>query len=218
MIILTLLLLWNITPHIVLWKLDIPARQKRKASLSFLSATWRGLPVIPASLLAPVIVPIALLFTKWESEEMPWLFRFWDNDLAFNGDPRKYDGSTFKPVPLEDSEEVREGCYWLKGHHPRSFLARYVWMGFRNRASLGATWLGKSYKDVVRNYWGDPLTENGHPGWVLTERGGDYQLYMIKKFGPFAYRFNWGFKVGQNRNGKIMPINISASFKRWKDQ
>jgi hypothetical protein len=52
--------------------------------------------------------------------------------------------------------------------------------------------------------------------WCLTERGGNYQLYIIRKFGPFAYRFNYGFKVFQDREGKIMPINITASLKRWK--
>lgn len=216
--ILAIIIIWNIIPHLILWSLEIPARQKRKASANFLNATWRGLIVLLPDLLAPIVVPIALLFTKWEDEKLPWLFTIWDNDLGPNGDPRRYDGTSFKFVPLEkDNEEVKRGCYWAKGHHPRSFWARYVWMGWRNRASKGAVMIGVKYQDVTPTAFGQETVDRyTNPGWRLTERGGNYQLEAIYKFGPLAYRMNYGFKVYQNRNGKIMPITISLSFKSWK--
>ncbi len=109
--ILAIIIIWNIIPHLILWSLEIPARQKRKASANFLNATWRGLIGLPADILAPIVVPIALMFTSWEAEELPWLFTIWDNDLGPNGDPRRYDGTSFKFVPLEkDNEEVKRGC------------------------------------------------------------------------------------------------------------
>lgn len=154
---------------------------------------------------------------------MPSAFRVWDNDLSMNGDPRKPEGGTWKPVPLDKEgpvyESVKAGCYWTKGKsHPRSFWARYVWMGFRNRASKGDIMLGKNFSSLPAKTYGDSKTENGHEGWMLVERGSNVRLYMIKKWGPFAYRFNWGFKVEQNRGGKIMPVNISFSLKGWDEK
>lgn len=218
-IILSILLIWNITPHIILWSLNgIKASVKREASLNFLDSTWRGFTMLIPDLLAPVVVPIALIFTKWEAEKLPSPFRVWDNDLSINGDPRKYDGGNFlHNVPLdENNQEVKDGCYWSKGNHPRSFWARYVWLGFRNRASKGALMLGKDYLRDTPIIYGDPLTENGHAGFKLVKVGPNFRLYIIKKWGPFAYRFNWGFKVEQNRGGKIMPVNITFSLKGWE--
>ena len=48
-------------------------------------------------------------------------------------------------------------CYYARGHHPRSFWARYVWVGLRNRAS-------QLSKDL-----GEPVTEQlvcGEPAQV----------------------------------------------------
>lgn len=216
-IILSIIILWNLTPHLVLWSLDVPTKHKKKASMNFLDSSWRGLVILIPNLLAPIIVPIALIFTKWEDEKLPSAFRVWDNDLSINGDPRKYDGGNFlNKVPIEeDNQEVKDGCYWSKGNHPRSFWARYVWLGWRNRASKGALMLGKSYSTTTPLILGDSKTENGHPGWMLVNVNDNYRLYIIKKLGPLAYRFNWGFKVEQNRDGKIMPVNITISFKGW---
>lgn len=217
-ILILIFIAWTLAPILILWSKDIPAKHKRKATVCFLNSTWRGAIVLIPDLLAPIIVPIALLFTSWDAEKLPWLFTIWDNDLGPNGDPRRYDGTSFKFVPLEkDNEEVKRGCYWAEGHHPRSFWARFVWMGLRNRASKGAVMMGVKYQDVPSIEYGHAKVDRyTNPGWRLTERGGNYQLEAIYKFGPLAYRMNYGFKVYQKRFGKIMPITISLSFKSWK--
>ena len=222
LIILIIIFLWCLVPHLILWSLDLKASLKRKASLVFLDASWRGVIDMAVGFTAPIIVPIALLFTKWEAERLPSAFRAFDNDLNLNGDPHGYDGKVLMPVTLEKegplAEEAKAGCYWSEGNHPRSFWARYVWIGWRNRASRLGMMLGKDFSNAPMKVYGNPKTENGHEGWKLVERGSNVRLYIIKKWGSFAYRFNWGFKVEQNRGGKIMPVNITVSFKGWDEK
>lgn len=221
-ILLSLTLVWNTVPHLVLLSLDVPSEVKSKASLNFIDAAWRGMIDTPVGFTAPIVVPIALLFTKWEDERLPSAFRAFDNDINLNGDPRGFDGRLLMPVTLEKegplADEAKAGCYWSEGNHPRSFWARYVWIGWRNRASRLGMMLGKDFENLPMKVYGDPQTENGHEGWKLVERGSNVRLYIIKKWGPFAYRFNWGFKVEQNRGGKIMPVNISFSLKGWDEK
>lgn len=216
-------LTWNIVPFILLWRLDVPAAVRRGASRSFADALLRGLVILPADLLAPVVVPVALLGTKWEDDRLPRWARWWDNDVSINGDLREPDGS-LSPVPVEDALSVEASPiilrnYWAKGHHPRSRWSRYVWLGWRNRASWLAMRLGRRFVDAPVRHWGDPATGNGHPGWTLNEHNGVYQLYIVRKLGSLQFRFNWGFKVwgGPALGRTYAPVvNITASLKRWR--
>ena len=109
-IILLVIVLWCLVPHIILWSLDLKASLKRKASLVFLDAAWRGVIDMAVGFAAPVIVPIALLFTKWESERLPSAFRAFDNDLNLNGDPHGYDGKVLidrKSTRLNSSHSAK---------------------------------------------------------------------------------------------------------------
>lgn len=66
---------------------------------------------------APYVMLAVLPFVKWEAEELPKLFRKWDNEVSLNGDRAlewNSDGSR-KPVPLEDTPEVRSLAYYAQG-------------------------------------------------------------------------------------------------------
>ena len=128
-----------------------------------IGAWFRSMLIMIPDMLSPIVVPIALIFTKWEDDKLPWLFRWWDNDASINGDVRTNDpndgmsGWALKPVPSDDTEEARGMCYWAPGSHPRSFKARYVWLGLRNRASMLSMMLGKNPTgDVIEYQYGDP--------------------------------------------------------------
>ena len=166
---------------------------KGKIIKCFIGAWFKSLIALPFDLLAPIVVPIALIFTKWEDEKLPWLFRFWDNDAGINGDVRTDDpndglgGWGLKHVPLEDTPEARAMCYWAPGHHPRSFYARFVWLGLRNRASHLSQLLGVK-------------AEGDYKAWVkdkakLYEVDGYYKYIEEIPVGSFVIRLHYGYKV-----------------------
>jgi hypothetical protein len=209
--ILLIILAWNLAPLVLLAALPLPAPHKRRAALSLLQAAGKGLMVLLPDLLAPVVVPIALLQTKREDEHLPRWARWWDNDVSINGDWPQY----LDPAYAGDT-------YYAPGHHPRSFWARYVWLGWRNRASwlsqrLGHRWKVAEYHDAQS--WGDPLTGGDHEGWAVHRRGRVYQLYAIKRLGRLNLRINWGHKVWAGAgDGRPVAniVNITFSLKRAK--
>ena len=214
-----------ITPILGIIFKDVP--NKFRIVISFIGIWLKSLFVIIPDILAPIIVPIALLFTKWEDEKLPKLFALWDNDASINGDKRTDDpndgrnGWNLKFVPLEkDSEEAINMCYWAQGHHPRSFYARWVWLGLRNRASNASVMLGKQpdYTQELKIY-GDPATENGHSGWRLAVLGNLVRFYVCRKIGPFCLRVHYGYKIGSPDGpyfGKVPFTAIAFSLLRWK--
>lgn len=192
---------WNLAPIVALAFLPVPSWAKARAARSMLRAAALGLLVIVPALLAPVVVPLALLFTPREANALPWLFRWWDNDVSINGD---------QPEGAE--------TYYALGHDRRSFWARYVWLGWRNRASRLAIILGHRYRpgeyDDAQS-WGDPKTGRDHEGWSLNRRGAAWQLYAVR-FLPagLCLRSNYGFKVWAgpgDRRPVACVVNVTAS-------
>lgn len=205
-IILAIILVWNIIPHIVLVFLpNIPWSHKGKAMVCFLDSAWRGLVILPADLLAPVIVPIALIFTSRAANNLPWLFKWWDNDVSINGDRPEY-------WPLDYT-----GSTYYSKYAPRSFMSRWIWLGLRNRASMLGIMLGKTVAETdSRDIWGDPLTERNHSGWTLIRAGNVYELYIVQQiFGsPLETRSKYGFKVDETTTlhaQTCMVVNITFS-------
>jgi hypothetical protein len=97
--------------------------------------------------MSPIVVPFILIFTKWEAEKLAFFDSIWGNDASINGDQRG-DNNDLIPISLDKNDEHAISlCYWAKGHHPRSFYARWVWLGLRNRASALTERMGI---DVVR--------------------------------------------------------------------
>lgn len=66
-----LVLLWNTVPVLMLCALPIPSRHKLRGSISLLRAAARGLLMLPADMLAPLVVPIALLQTPRTANTLP---------------------------------------------------------------------------------------------------------------------------------------------------
>lgn len=194
----------------------LPVPDKGRIAACYIGAWLRATATIPVDLLAPLVVPIALLFTRWESDHLPRLFSWWDNDASINGDVRTDDptdglgGWALKPVPLErDSAEAVAMCYWAKGHHPRSFYARWVWLGLRNRASALSQVMGTSAD-------GELVVWSG-PGWSITRVGNVWRYFELLPCGPVLIRLHYGYKVPRIRGEQRAPvIAIGFSLRRAK--
>lgn len=221
----------------------VPEDQIPKAIESFKQGRKENLKVLPYSLSAPVICAIFLPFVKWDAEAVPRLFWQWDNNVNMNGDNGKvYPGQT-KQVwhhgsnrivtlrwwqPLEDNEEARALCYWAKGHHPRSFYARWIWLGLRNRAKAYSQFLGRDVVKGDTKYWGDLNQDRGHEGARVLCNNGVWQMARTKKI-PIKYwpgkSFdlclvqNFGYKIGivdYDKDARAMPVYVMSSIKGWR--
>lgn len=219
--------IWCTVP--ALWVLclpDVPMAHRRAAALCFGRASLRGLVMLPADLLAPLVVPFALLQTRWEDDELPRWARWWGNDVGINGDKFTWvmDPATGQgvplPIPLADTPEARALCYWAPGHHPRSRWARWVWLGLRNRASALAVQLGHpaDYAKPV-DVWGDPATSRSRAGWVLRHHNGVYQLHATRRLGALCIRTNYGYKVDFTtwQRATLPVVCIAISALAWKE-
>lgn len=182
------------------------------------------------SISAPIVVPIALLGCTWESERLPKWARKWDNNVNLNGDNGDWinetgDGKTFViKMPLEDTPEVRERCYWgwgpLEGKiHPRSFIARWIWIGFRNRGKQAyvdrGIFISEDAKLVTTGVAGK---RGSHDGDVVREMDGVWHYHSIKqKWKFFCVTEQRGWKV-QNVdavNRVAIPVSYKA-IRQWK--
>lgn len=198
-------LVWCLVPHVITWLLPVPIKHKIGASLCYLKVVLFHVISLPIAALAPVVVPIALLFTKWEDSNLPAFFWMWDNDVSINGDrtedwPFDYKGN----------------AYYAKAP-PRSFWARFVWLALRNRASALASRLGYKYKEgefANQIVYGNPHTSRTWPdgeGWFLRTTGPIYQLMLIKHItSKLCIRIHWGNKVFDRSRAPIVAISFSV--------
>lgn len=215
----------------------VPKEHKLRAIECFKEAAELDARVMWYDLSAPFVVPFILLFTKWEDERLA----FWDDIYGNNADFRRSDGTLVggingdnygvwetladgtsepKRIPIEDTPEARSLAYWVNGkHHPRSFYARWVWLGLRNRASKASYALGVDMRPINadRESWGDKLTiGRSHEGTILYRCGDKYQLYSIKFVSETkCIRVNVGYKVWMSMLHKdayiAPPVNIVYS-------
>lgn len=169
-----------------------------------------------ANVTAPLVVPFALLFTKWESEHLPKFFSWYDNDVSINGD---------RGVPVPTGDEAIKLNYWAEGHHPRSFWSRYVWLGLRNRGKEAyMEKLPEGHQWTPERSWGESgITRgsDGHPpveGWNVVESGGYWEIRGVQKFaGNFRQEPRWGWKTGLSRsmnNGEVMSVGINLKIRK----
>lgn len=201
-----------IIPLIRIAKIDIP--DKSGLVKCVIEAWLKNMLTIIPDLLAPVVVPVVLLFTKWEDDHLPRLFWWWDNDASINGDKRTDDpsdglgGWALKPVPLErDSPEAIAMCYWAKGHHPRSFYARWVWLGLRNRASSLSQALGTDATG--------PSTVWNGPTWTVTRVGDKWRYFERLPIGRILIRMHCGYKVPRlPGEEKAAAVSIGFSLRK----
>lgn len=200
-----------IVPMIRLAQIDVP--NKGSIAADMLRGWVRCMAALPFDLVAPIVVPVALLFTRWGDDKLPALFKPWDNDASINGDVRTDDpadglgGWALRPVPVEDTPEARAMCYWAPGHHPRSFYARWIWLGLRNRASMMSQILGVHVDGQVESWEGD--------SWKVSRVGDCYRYFELLPFGPVKIRMHCGFKVPRIPGAmSAPPVSIGFSLRR----
>jgi hypothetical protein len=201
---------WNLAPCLMLAALPgVPWRHKLRGAASLLGAAARGLLVLLPDLLAPVVVPFALLATPRNADHLPRWAWWWDNDVSINGDRPEYWAADYT------------GTTYYARAHPRSIWARWVWLGLRNRASALSLALGHRYTEADktdREHWGDMATGRDHAGWTLNRVGRCYQLYRVRRIGQaLCLRVNVGYKLWAFGDGRAvaMVVNITASVIRW---
>lgn len=188
----------------------------------------------PYDMTAPLVMLLVLPFVPREADFLPPAFRHWDNDVSMNGDGAGWqddEGEWFdtrvRPAPdgvavVRHSDPAYGGdCYYARGHHPRSFWARYVWLGWRNRASALSLALGREVGERPVVVAGDPDISTSRAGFTLFGYGDTYNYRSIRKVGPFALIRHYGFKLGIVRNtesgtGRAAAVAIGRSLKRRK--
>lgn len=206
-VLIAIIVIWNIIPHLIIWtRPNVSFNDKLGATVDMIRAWGRGMLVIVPDLISPILMFFVLWFIPREAEHLPKIFEWWDNDVSINGD-----------------QAEGEETYYAPGHDRRGFWARYVWLGWRNRASrlsqiLGHTWQPGEYDDCES--WGDPATGRNHEGWVLNRRGPRWQIYLVKRVTDgLCFRHNYGFKVWSgygDQRAITNVVNISASVVRWR--
>ena len=190
---------------------------------------------------APIVMLLVLPFVRRSADKLPSLFRRWDNNVSLNGDGEAVfiDGKFLTAghgITWEDyNAALARGAYrytyddplyggdayYAKGHRPRSFWARYVWVGLRNRASQLSVDMGKDVPARPQLISGSLQAGRSHPGHFLLREGGIYHYKSFRKFGPFALIRSYGYKLEIVRNsptgaGRAAAVAIGRSLKRRK--
>lgn len=211
---------------------------KQKAKASFDNAKHRNKGVLFYDLSAPLVMLFVLPFVSKSAEHLPKLFRKYDNEVSINGDgwgvfrdgkwlDIRHGGNQALPgetlVPY-NHPEYNGSSYYAEGHEPRSFWARYIWLGLRNRASKASEDTGVTLTASDREdsrTWGDLATSKKHEGTMLWKAGEHYQIMSTKKIGKFCRRTNFGFKLNNSltfNREKAMAVCITASLPLWKGE
>lgn len=194
---------------------------------------------------APVVAAIALLFTPRSANRLPGWASKWDNNVSLNGDgegvlrdgqwlTRGHDIAWDAPLQPGDKlfryadPDYSGDAYYARGHHPRSWYARWVWVGLRNRASKLSVDLGRTIHTLPRLVSGDLNIGRSQPGHFLLEADGCYHFKSIERVRFLGFTFalirsygykleivrnHWGEPNGQRR---AAAVAIGASLKRWK--
>lgn len=195
---------------------NAPEEIKAAGKRQFWIASAKAYFCLPFDLAAPFVVPFLLLFTKSEDDRLKIGDSLWGNDASINGDIRLPNSWELRPISnnLSDEEEISL-CYWAKGHHPRSFYARFVWLGLRNRASalsqrMGApVFRGDGPESNTRRWWsseedhsGNTLLKNpDRPSFVVTAVDGlnSKPVVSIFAYSPSVFgkhrRIYFGYKI-----------------------
>ena len=189
--------------------LPIPWRHKLRGCKSFANAALRGLLVLPPDLLPPSSCHLRCGRLGGAPNRLLRWARWWDNDVSISGDHQ---------VPAHTCRHAPEAraTYYAPGHHPRSFHARWIWLGLRNRASALAAMFGRKLTPAEvqdADTWGDETIGKAKEGWCVRRNGPLYQLYIIRKIGPLCLRVHYGHKLNHARiwGRPAMVVNISFS-------
>ena len=193
-------------------------------------ATW------PYDLTAPLVMLVALAFTKRDADRLPRLFRKWDNNVSLNGDGHGWrdaegnwhhgrDGAVPPPgtIMLSYSDPAYAGdAYYAEGHHPRSYWARYIWVGLRNRASQLSVDKGRDVAARPICISGSADISRTRPGHFLLKQGDTYHYKSFRNIGPFCLIRSYGYKLEyalyrpEGQYGRVPAVAIGRSLKGKK--
>lgn len=190
---------------------------------------------------APLVMLLVLPFVKRSAGSLPHPFAKWDNNVSLNGDGAAVyrDGawldlrSGAQPLPGEhvytyDDPLYAGTAYYAPGHHPRSFWARYVWVGLRNRASQLSVDLGAQVHARPILISGSlDINRSDKPGHFLLKDGSSYHFKSIQPTRILGVRCavirSCGYKLEialmrpPGAYGRVAAVAIGYSLKRWKD-
>lgn len=189
--------------------LGLPADVQASAVACFDRARAIDRSVRPCDALAPIAVAIALLFTPRSANALPaWASR-WDNNVSLNGDSAGWQRADGTWVQVRDEwnssatlvsyDDPAYGgdAYYCRGHHPRSWLARWVWVGWRNRCSQLSADRGVTVRRAdVRNLVGEQNLSTSQMGAFVAQCGDAFHYKEHSKLGPFVLIRSLGFKLG----------------------
>lgn len=191
---------------------------------------------------APIVMLLVLPFVRRSADKLPSLFRRWDNNVSLNGDGEAVfiDGKFLTAghgISWEDynaalargayrytyDDQLYGGdAYYAEGHHPRSFWARYVWVGLRNRASQLSVEYGVEVAERPVCISGNPdIHRNGPYGQFLLKSGNCYHYKSINRWHGLALIRSYGYKLeivrnSQDGTGLAAAVAIGRSLKRRK--
>lgn len=239
-----LLLALHVLLDVVAWplamrafrRLPLAAEVRDAALASFERARRADRKTWLADSTAPVGVAVALLFTPRSANNLPRWARCWENNVSINGDS----GATLmedeswlqwrdtpqgmwpelvgRPQLDYSHPDYKGDAYYCRGHHPRSFIARYVWLGWRNRASELSWQCGADVCERPRDIAGPGV---GDTGWVLRQSRDLFQWHSMEKLGQWRVRRNIGYKLGivadrESGTGRAAATAIPWSLQRGK--
>lgn len=185
---------------------------------------------------APLVTAVALLLTPRSANHLPRWARKWDNNVSLNGDGEVVlrDGQWVnlrdigwmpehgERVYTYDDPAYTGDAYYAKGHHPRSWWARWVWVGWRNRASQLSVDLGRDVAALPLCISGNPdIHRNGPYGHFLLKSGNCYHYKSINRWHGLALIRSYGYKLeivrnSQDGTGLAAAVAIGRSLKRRK--
>ena len=193
----------------------VPEEMHAEALACFKRAKKKSIPATIAGLFAPLVIGFLILTRqlKWSDDKVPKWAWWYDNNVSINGDGWGMlfpDGTCTQPVDMavvERGEAIAlpyfdprytGDAYYAKGHHPRSAWARFIWLGFRNRASALAQSQGESFDPkVTPTVWSKGDLEKDGEQYKIVYSGGLWNFDQRRKvfFGKFKMRRNVGFKI-----------------------
>ena len=189
---------------------------------------------------APLVMLLVLPFVKRSADKLPRAFRRWDNNVSINGDGEAVlrDGQWINlrdigwtPEPGErvytyDDPAYTGNAYYANAH-PRSFWARYVWLGWRNRASQLSVDLGRDVAARPVCISGDTTIGTRKEGHFLLRDGDTYHFKSVERTRIIGLQWalirSYGYKLEHalyrpaDNLGRVAAVAIGWSLKSWGD-
>jgi hypothetical protein len=218
---------------------DIDDNTKAEAVLCMREARRLDIKSLFYDVTAPVVTFYVLLFTSKKANNLPKMFRRWDNNVSLNGDGhwviredksvvdlRDLQWKNFNPetdtlVPYS-AEPALGKAYYARWFEPRQFIPRWIFIGIRNRASLYAKELGPMINERPVLLSGSLDIDRKTGGHFLIKYGKNYHyksltvgkfLTTIRSYGvKLEYAMKWHDGV----KDKVPPVAIGVSYKTSK--